>query len=202
MSRITSKIEDFESLWTNCTANLHVYDFPEALKRRLLTLRPPSTPTRDPQEPDRKCHPSEAFPSIPSDVTIRDYQKTAVKKWFEKGGKGIWRMATGTGKTITALALVTPLARLLRENKRPLFVVVVCPYKHLVSQWASEAKRFNMNPIRCFESKHLWSPVLNDFVSAANENRLQFLSAITSNATLQTPAFQEVSSHVRRCPYC
>jgi DNA phosphorothioation system restriction enzyme len=192
VSRIESKIEDFESLWTNCTANLHVYDFPEALKRRLLTLRPHTTPTRDPEEPMENATASEAFPSIPSDVTIREYQKTAVEKWFEKGGKGIWRMATGTGKTITALALVTQLARLLRENKRPLFAVVVCPYKHLVSQWASEAKRFNMNPIRCFESKHLWSPVLNDLVSAANEKHLQFLAAITTNATLQTPAFQEV----------
>lgn len=195
--RVMSKIEDFDSLWTNCTSNLHVYEFPEALKRRLLTLRPAQMPTRDLFDPVEATPLEDSFPVIPGDVAIREYQKKAVEKWFETGGKGIWRMATGTGKTITALALVTQLARLLRENGRPLFVVVVCPYKHLVSQWASEAKRFNISPIKCFESKLVWSPLLNELISASNEGHLPFLAAITTNATLQTRAFQEVLGRVK-----
>jgi superfamily II DNA or RNA helicase len=54
-----------------------------------------------------------------------------------------------------------------------------------------------MHPIRCFESRHLWSPVLNDLVSASNQKHLPFLAAITTNATLQTPAFQEVLARTR-----
>lgn len=191
VNRIKPIVDDFEALWQNVTANLTVYDFPEVAKKKLLKYRPGQAPTRDPEEPASVSNGTEAFPSIPNTVVIRDYQKKAVAKWFESGGKGIWRMATGTGKTISALALVTQLARHLRDNSRPLVTIVVCPYKHLVSQWALEARRFNMNPIKCFESKELWSSTLNELVSGCNENHLQFLLAITTNATLQTPAFKE-----------
>jgi len=37
---------------------------------------------------------------------LRQYQKQAVANWFANKGRGTLKMATGSGKTITALALM------------------------------------------------------------------------------------------------
>ena len=196
VERVKLIVADFETLWKDITPNLAVYDFPEAVRKKLLKFRPAQLPAQDPEEPAPPPR-AEALPSIPAGVVVRDYQKRAVEKWFEGGGKGIWRMATGTGKTIAALALTTQLSQLLRRNSRPLLTIVVCPYKHLVSQWASEARRFDMNPLKCFESRLEWSSPLNELVSAANDGHVQFVLAITTNATLQTTSFQDVIRRVK-----
>jgi superfamily II DNA or RNA helicase len=52
-------------------------------------------------------------------------------------------MATGTGKTITALA---GSARLY-EQENQVGVIVAVPYQHLVDQWQEEAQAFGYRPI-------------------------------------------------------
>ena len=47
-------------------------------------------------------------------------------------------MATGTGKTLTALYAVDRL----RGARSPMLVVIVAPDVHLVDQWAREIQRF------------------------------------------------------------
>ncbi len=46
-------------------------------------------------------------------------------------------MATGTGKTITALYSIRDF---VRSNK--IFTVIAVPYKHLASQWAEDVREF------------------------------------------------------------
>ena len=53
-------------------------------------------------------------------------------------------MATGSGKTLTALGSI---ARLSEDMKDTAAVIIVCPYKHLVDQWVEDIDRFNMSPI-------------------------------------------------------
>lgn len=43
------------------------------------------------------------FPSLPKWFTPRDYQLEAIQKWSENDYRGLLEMATGTGKTLTAL---------------------------------------------------------------------------------------------------
>ena len=51
-------------------------------------------------------------------------------------------MATGTGKTYTALGAIISL---LNSTKGKLFTIIVCPYQHLVEQWVEEASKFDLN---------------------------------------------------------
>ena len=39
-------------------------------------------------------------------LELRDYQHDAVNKWFENDRRGIFEMATGTGKTWTAIKCI------------------------------------------------------------------------------------------------
>ena len=53
-------------------------------------------------------------------------------------------MATGTGKTLTALASIEYL---YRKNRERLAIIIVCPYQHLVEQWVEDIVRFGIQPI-------------------------------------------------------
>ena len=64
-------------------------------------------------------------------------------KWAERDYRGIFDMATGTGKTYTGIAA---LCKLFEEKKR-LVAVIVCPQTHLVEQWIEDLKCFHIRPI-------------------------------------------------------
>ena len=70
----------------------------------------------------------------------REYQKTAYENWVANGYKGIFAMATGTGKTITALNC------LLNEYLKTgyYFSLILVPTNDLQKQWVKEAAKFNI----------------------------------------------------------
>ena len=63
-------------------------------------------------------------PTKMSEGDLHRYQTTAIAKWNEAYRMGIFKMATGTGKTFTALAAATELAPNLSEEKMPQPLVI------------------------------------------------------------------------------
>ncbi len=72
-----------------------------------------------------------------NNIEIRDYQKEAIEGLLSKGFNGFLEMATGTGKTFTALLGVK---KYLATTKKKYFVLIVVPLQHLVSQWEEQIK--------------------------------------------------------------
>lgn len=125
-------------------------------------------------------------PQLPIALQLRTYQRQAVTRWLENRGRGTLKMATGSGKTITALAIATEL-----YNKIGLQVLlVICPYRHLVAQWGRECEAFNLHPILAFESVHNWQSQLSNQLYNLQTRNQSFLTVITTNATLLTPGLQ------------
>lgn len=81
---------------------------------------------------------------IPADVELHEYQKEAIAAWVGENYRGIFDMATGTGKTYTGLGAISKLSEDLNDD---LAVIIVAPYKHLVEQWVEDIVKFNMKPI-------------------------------------------------------
>jgi DNA phosphorothioation system restriction enzyme len=197
--RLKQRIQDFEDLWDDKTPTLAIVPFPEAVRERLLQLKP----DRAPEPPSwmglgvgvRRPSANELSP--PVTLKLRDYQKDAVASWFKAGGRGIWEMATGTGKTIAALSLVVQVVRRATKAERSVVVIVVCPYRHLVSQWAAEARGFATEPILCMESYERWFDQLSIAISSCNEGAAPFAIAIVTNDTLESDRFQECLARVR-----
>ena len=88
---------------------------------------------------------------IPSHLSYHEgpfsHQGEAVSKWCEAGHRGVLEMATGSGKTITAMIC----ARKLYTNCRPLLIVVAAPYVPLIQQWCEEIESFGIRPINLTE---------------------------------------------------
>ncbi|MBE9127223.1 DNA phosphorothioation system restriction enzyme [Coleofasciculus sp. LEGE 07092] len=123
---------------------------------------------------------------MPPSIQLRQYQEQAVANWFANHGRGTLKMATGSGKTITALAIATQLYQTIHLQ----VLVVVCPYRHLVTQWARECQNFNLEPLLAFENVRSWQSQLSIALYNLHSGNLPFLSLITTNATLITAGFQ------------
>jgi DNA phosphorothioation system restriction enzyme len=129
---------------------------------------------------------TDGVPILPEDLILRDYQKQAVVNWFKNSGRGILKMATGSGKTITALAIATELYQQINLQ----ILLIICPFRHLVLQWAEEMVKFNLQPILAFESINNWQGELSRQLYNIQNNQQKFLSIITTNSTFISDGFQ------------
>lgn len=185
--RITGKISDFEALWENQTPGLRTLEFSEVGRDLLQSFRDPNNP---PPGMERLIS-MESSPSMtrfgpPRGFELRDYQKTAIQAWSKAGGKGILAMATGTGKTFTALTLASKVA----EKNAPMVLIVVCPFLNLCKQWMREMAAFGLRPLPCYEDKNRWQPRFEEGYQRLTHGMCQVHAIVTTNATFQSDAFQ------------
>ncbi|WP_341739632.1 DNA phosphorothioation system restriction enzyme [Microcoleus sp. CAWBG640] len=119
-------------------------------------------------------------------LQLRPYQRVAVANWFANQGRGTLKMATGSGKTITALAIATELYQKINLE----VLLVICPYCHLVSQWGRESEKFGLKPILAFEEGRSWQNQLSTALYEVRSGERLFLTIITTNATLMSDSLQ------------
>ncbi len=194
--RIAEKIEDFQRLWENQTPTLEILDFPEAARRSLLRLCPVQFPMMEgagfrsrESQGDYSVAAADVpslYPVTPPWMNLRPYQQQAIANWFANQGRGTLKMATGSGKTITALAIAAELYQKIQLQA----LLVVCPYRHLVKQWARECQKFGLVPVLAFENVRAWQGLLSTQLYNVRSGHQPFLTVITTNATLMGQGLQ------------
>lgn len=136
---IENDASNFDDLWFNTTEGVEIFDIPDIPKSILIENAPKSESEfkklADKTNKELKKLLSKSKPKL------RKYQIDALKSWVDNGYKGIFSMATGTGKTFTAISC---FERLLHENNK-LLTVVACPQLHLINQWESAFREFGYN---------------------------------------------------------
>ncbi len=186
--RAEAKRQAFERLWRAETPSVEIYDFPDAARERLIEIAPRERPRNVGGAPGREGRDGEL--RRPEGFELRDYQAEAVRAWIARSGRGVFAMATGTGKTLTALTAASVVAKRAREQSKPLLVVIVCPQKHLVTQWAEDVEMFGVDPLLCFESSAEWAPEAARQRMALDDERARIAAWITTNATFASAGFQ------------
>ena len=91
------------------------------------------------------------IPQFPYTSGPREYQKTAFENWKDNGQKGLFAMATGTGKTITSLNCLLEIYKRKGYYKS----IILVPTVTLVNQWEQECRKFNFANITKVYSKNL-----------------------------------------------
>ena len=92
-------------------------------------------------------------PSFPYPTGPRDYQKQAFENWKENGQKGLFAMATGTGKTITSLNCLLEIYKRNGYYK----AIILVPTITLVNQWEQECEKFHFsNVIKVYSKNSEW----------------------------------------------
>lgn len=118
----------------------------------------------------------------------RQYQKDAYNAWLRNGYKGVFAMATGTGKTITALNCV--LQEYIKEKNYN--VVITVPTKPLANQWIKETQTFNLGNILCTTKDKNWPETLNKILLRNKLKKNENYIIITTYATFNSKKFQNI----------
>lgn len=131
-------------------------------------------------------HQQPGIPAFPAQLSLRNYQHQAVANWLENKGRGTLKMATGSGKTIIALAIACELYQQIGLQ----VLLIICPNRHLVMQWAKECQKFNLNPLIAMTRVDTWQGELSNQLYNLSQSPSAFCTIITTNSTLITEGFQ------------
>lgn len=206
--RVIAKENAFTSIWNDTEPNIKIIDFPE-LKQEIIEKYKRSVPDF---EIDKKEYSSnidtvlhtdlgthtEYCPKFPEWFKLHDYQNEAITEWQKRNYRGIFDMATGTGKTYTGLAALTILSKNIDYK---LAAIIVCPYQHLVEQWVEDILKFNIDPIIGYSdsSQKDWPKRLKD---AIRDQKLkvrgkEFFCFICTNATFSSDYVQNQLAKIK-----
>jgi len=111
-------------------------------------------------------------PRFPYPSGAREYQVAAYESWVGNGYKGIFAMATGTGKTITSMNCV--LSEFRNNPDKIYHVLILVPTITLVEQWEKEVRSFNFQEVFKISSKVNWQNVVTTLVSTAKRIPISF----------------------------
>lgn len=94
------------------------------------------------------------FFKFPEEYKIRDYQFEAIKNWEKNNYKSLFAMATGTGKTLTALFAVNSLSFSLPDLT---YILIIVPLRDLIDQWDADLKSiFDGSVIKIHGGNRRW----------------------------------------------
>jgi superfamily II DNA or RNA helicase/HKD family nuclease len=161
--------KQFDRLWDNEEDGCFVVSIPQAVRDKILRSYPSEHPPTESEYQSlyrqaTKNKGNDTFDDkpqfapfnfkfeIPSWIKYEsgpfEHQGQAVKAWCSSDFRGVLEMATGSGKTITAMISAY---KAYQENK-PLLIVVAAPYIPLINQWCGEIGEFNVKTTNLAES--------------------------------------------------
>lgn len=203
-SRFEKKFEAFKNLWVGNDDGVIIIDFPELSQEIIKKYkRKEQTDFSIDQREYLSCSIEKKRGEvleikIPNEYKLRDYQEEAIEKWVENGYRGIFDMATGTGKTLTALGAI---ARISENLKGKLGVIIVCPFQHLVEQWVEDIVKFNIKPIigYSYSPQKNWKNRLKLAVQTLKYDDINsFFCFICTNATFSNEEIQKLFKRIKK----
>ncbi|MCM1986817.1 DEAD/DEAH box helicase family protein [Methanococcoides seepicolus] len=164
-------IKNFEELWNDQLNSVQVFEISDAFKKGLIQNAPANEEdfktlsnevTKMLVEKSKVGYLKHNVAEKPSknnlDDFLRDYQIEAIGKWAENGNQGIFKMATGTGKTFTAFGAIN---HYLKEVGSGL-IIIVAPTQLLVTQWSNQLKGLGyLNVVEVMKNSSVWKQDMN-----------------------------------------
>lgn len=136
-------IKKFEDYWENRREDVAlVYDIPDSIINKILEIKP-----KDISELNLIRSYKIQKNNQENDLKLFEHQQRAVNEWLANGKRLLFEMATGTGKTRTAIGCVLEN---LKENKNTIYIVST-PQNTLCRQWRDDIDslgiKFDINKI-------------------------------------------------------
>ena len=203
-------IESFERLWKNESSGTAVIDIPAAVRDKLISVVQSLDYTPDPEieaaiatriltRIGSAISTTSGKPSEPATINsqpfkMRGHQIAALSAWKAKGDfQGTFDLATGAGKTITAIHAIVKLS----EKIDGLACVIAAPYQNLADQWVDILSTFNIYPVKCYISRVHWEDKLRIMVHELSMRSRSFGAIVVVNRTLKSPEFQACLSKIK-----
>lgn len=173
---VDDEMEEFDSLWNGTNKFVEVYEYKESARKHLLQVMERRSNLRKQGN---------------TGIKLRDYQEEAIKAWVNNDYHGFYVMATGTGKTWTA---IYSAKRLLEEHSAT--VVICAPYKHLVKQWAEDVRKAFHDAVLIMVSSEnpLWDQKISQAIINKRYNKNVQIIIISTIVSFNLDRFTNVIS--------
>ena len=195
IDHLIENLNTFNNIWYSKWDEYKILDIPEAVEQKLVEDAPEDfddlvftyTFTSSGDSPKTKK------------IELYDYQEEARDLWLDNDKKGIFVMATGTGKTFTALGC---LEEVLKEESK-LVTVITAPTKHLLPQWKKSIEEIGLNidKIITATGDTKWRMDLESALLDLRLNTFEKLLILTTHDTLASPDFKNLLTTSKRCDY-
>ncbi|MGZ9899853.1 DEAD/DEAH box helicase family protein [Shewanella gaetbuli] len=200
-------VDGFERLWLNEEIEVITLDVPsstyEKITKNVKIDKIDFNNIVDFEEEleSREASLNKQEPFIPSKIggkvfKIFKHQRNALESWKGNSFKGILKLATGSGKTITSIYGAVKVFEAKKKKQQQLFLIVAVPYIELAIQWVENLRLFGINPHECFDSKSSWGKYFENHVNYFNAGVSNFCATVVVNRTLSSPLFQSLINSI------
>lgn len=200
-------LDGFSQLWDNQQVDTLTLDVPSqtyiniAKKFDFSSVDQLSAVEQEDEFEQQSSHGRDSLPRIPSHIgkkrfELYDHQKLALAKWRGNSYKGILKLATGSGKTITAIYAAAKIYQAKANANEKLLLIVAVPYIELATQWIKELKFFNIHAYECYGASEKWRKPFARQIEFLRAGAIDFLACVVVNKTLTTPNFADLIRQV------
>ncbi|NLL65349.1 MAG: DEAD/DEAH box helicase family protein [Clostridiaceae bacterium] len=169
---VAEEDKEFDQLWNNKNEFVEVYDYQETAHQQIIQII-----ARRRQKKNKV------------DIILRDYQEQAIAAWIANGYRGFFVMATGTGKTWTAIYSAKALV-----NQQPVAIIICAPYIHLIKQWHEDVKAAfpDANIVLVSSENPDWDKQITNAAIKSNYNSRDQLIIISTIKSFYSNKFEKI----------
>lgn len=179
-----SDLSKFLSYWKNEKREIaDVYDIPDAIKKRIIQIKP-----RDIMDLNLMRRYRKDKKIAQSTLSLFLHQERAVNAWINNNHALLMEMATGTGKTRTAIGC---MLKLLAE-KVPTLYIIATPQNTLSRQWKTDVEKLGIAFDRSLiidGSNPKWKKDLEFLLLDFSDNVIQNAIIFTTHDTSSSEKF-------------
>ena len=184
LHRIKNHLNTFNKYWDETIDTYEVMSVPEAVERELIKYAPKNF---DDLIFDTPLKPKKKRTAKPQ---LFSYQLKARESWFKNNRRGIFAMATGTGKTFTSFGCLEKIL----ELESNVITVIAVPYMHLVQQWKNSIEKFGLidnidTLIIADSSNHKWDEDVANAIYEVDYDTISNAVIITTHKTFSSDKF-------------
>lgn len=184
MPYVQEDIKKFNSFWNEDRPDVEIKDIPSALKEHLITISKDFEPAR---LATKHYYPQKLIKEK-QELKLFFYQKNAVNKWEENNRMLLLQMATGCGKTRTAIGCMN---NTLKDTNK-LLVIIACPQATLATQWKTDVEGLKIEEHRSIEINGNisgWETIVKREIKKLGAGRYKNLIIYTTHQICSSPKF-------------
>jgi superfamily II DNA or RNA helicase len=183
---IDSDINKFGSFWNNSRKDVSMMGIPEALNGHLIDFGK----DYDSSLLSANKYYPQSYLTQKQPLNLFFFQRNAVDLWEQNDRKLLLQMATGTGKTRTAIGCMD---KVLKDTKK-LVIIIACPQVTLASQWAKEIKGIDIDVKYSMEINggvcH-WKQTLKENLLKVSTGMFKHLIIFTTHSIIRSERFTD-----------
>jgi superfamily II DNA or RNA helicase len=189
---LQADLEKFLTFWKNDKPEVaKTYDISEAVKEKIIKIKPRNIYDLNIMKKYQKERRLNT-----NNLSLYPHQKMAVKKWVNNEYKLLMEMATGTGKTRTALGCLLELRK--AKPKEHICAIVATPQITLSQQWDKDVCDLDMPIDRRiivpgnYSSSSKWRKELELMLLDLSEDRIDSAIVFTTHVTASSNRFLDI----------